>query len=75
MNQMVQGFANSAEFITRTSSLSTNSFVRFLYNNVLNRAPDAAGLAAWDQALNSGTVTRTQAVQGFWDSPEHAQEL
>ena len=58
-----------------TSSLSTSSFVKFMYNNVLNRAPDAAGLAAWDQALNSGTVTRTQAVQGFWDSPEHAQEL
>ena len=75
MNQMVQGFANSAEFVTRTSSLSTSAVITCLYKTVLNRTPDAAGLAAWDQALNSGTVTRTQAVQGFWDSPEHAQVL
>src|SRR5208337_2180758 len=75
MNQMVQGFANSAEFVTRTSSLSTSSFVTFLYNNVLDRAPDAAGLAAWDQALNSNSVLRAQAVLDFWDSPEHTQEL
>ena len=34
MNQMVQGFANSAEFVTKTSSLSTSSFVTFVYNTV-----------------------------------------
>jgi len=74
-DQMVQGFVGSAEFATRTSSLSTSQFVTFLYNKVLNRVPDAAGLAAWDQVLNSGAVTRPLAVQGFWDSPEHAQQL
>jgi len=74
-DQMVQSFASSPEFMARTSKLSTNQFVTSLYNNILHRAPDAAGLAAWDLALNSGTVTRTQAVLGFWDSPEHAQEL
>ena len=74
-NQMVLDFAGSAEFTARTSSLLTNQFVTLLYNNILQRAPDTAGLAAWDQALNSSTVSRTQAVFDFWDCPEHALEL
>jgi len=74
-DQMVQGFVSSAEFAARTSGLSTNQFVTFLYKNGLERAPDAAGLVAWDQALDSDLVSRVQAVRGFWDSPEHAQEL
>ena len=70
-DQMVQSFVSSAEFSAGTSNLSTNQFVTGLYSSILHRSPDAAGLAAWDQALNSGAVTRTQAVQCFWDSPEH----
>ena len=55
-DQMVQGFANSAEFVAKTSSLSTNQFVTRLYNQILNRAPDASGLVAWGQESGTGPI-------------------
>jgi uncharacterized repeat protein (TIGR01451 family) len=45
------------------------AFVIALYRDVLDRAPDAAGLGAWVQALYRGTPTTT-VVRGFWESPE-----
>ncbi|WP_460451295.1 Calx-beta domain-containing protein [Alsobacter sp. SYSU BS001988] len=50
LHDIAQGFANSAEFRDRYgvgSSFDVNAFVTELYHNVLNRAPDAAGLQFW----------------------------
>jgi Domain of unknown function (DUF4214) len=51
--------------------LSPNQrFVSQLYQELLGRAPDAAGLADWDARLRGG-ATRQQAAAAFWNSAEH----
>jgi hypothetical protein len=40
------------------SSQSTEAFVTKVYNNVLNRGPDAGGLAYWSGELQSGHVSK-----------------
>jgi hypothetical protein len=47
------------------------AYVASLYSSVLNRAPDPAGLQAWVQALDAGTVSYAQVAAGFWGSVEH----
>jgi hypothetical protein len=46
------------------------SYVTQLYGTQLDRAPDAAGLNAWFQALFHG-VSREQVSKAFWESGEH----
>ena len=65
------GFVGSTEFQTKYGSLNNSAFTTLLYNNVLHRAPDATGLAAWVNALNAG-MSRTDVVVGFSDSAEYA---
>jgi hypothetical protein len=43
--------------------------VTSLYEGVLGRGPDAAGLPAWEKAL--GEMGPTQIVRGFFGSPEY----
>jgi len=50
--------------------LDATSFVTSLYENLLHRAPDSAGLAAWVAALNNG-ATNVQVATDFWNSAEH----
>jgi hypothetical protein len=70
--QTVAGdFVASAEFQTVYGSLDNTGFVTLLYENVLHRAPDTAGLSNWVTALSSGQDTRAQVVLGFSESPEH----
>lgn len=63
------GFTNSTEFIQKYGSLTNQQFVTELYANVLDRAPDAAGLNGWLAELNAG-VTREHVLVGFGDSQE-----
>lgn len=44
------------------STLSTSEFVTKIYENVLERAPDDAGLAYWVNDINSGSQTRDKFV-------------
>jgi len=64
------GFLNSAEFTTIYGATNNTQFVTLLYNNVLDRAPDTAGLNGWVAQLNSGALTRSQVVLGFSESLE-----
>jgi len=48
--------------------------VQQLYQNVLNRAADAGGLASWVGQLDSGT-NRAQVVLGFSESPEFVSNM
>jgi hypothetical protein len=75
LQQVVNGFVGSAEFQANYGSLNNTQFVTLLYNNVLHRAPDPAGLASWVNPLNAGTDTRAQVVLGFSESPEHIANL
>jgi hypothetical protein len=47
-----------------------SAFVGGLYQNLLNRAVDSAGLVYWDQLLLAG-VSRQQVAMAIWQSPEH----
>lgn len=64
------GFAGSAEFQAKYGALDNTAFTTMLYNNVLNRAPDSAGLASWVNALNAG-MSRASVILGFSDSAEY----
>ena len=57
-------FINSAEVDAFVSPI-----IR-LYENILGRTPDAAGLNAWSHALRSGAQTLEQITAGFLNSPE-----
>jgi hypothetical protein len=45
-------------------------FVIGLYNHILGRKADAAGLNSWVADLSTGT-SRAAVAQAFWNSPEH----
>lgn len=64
------GFLNSTEFNSIYGATNNTQFVTLLYNNVLDRAPDTAGLNGWVAQLNSGALTRSQVVLGFSESLE-----
>ncbi len=69
VQQAVGGFVGSAEFQNTYGALDNAGFVGLLYNNVLNRPADSAGLNAWVSQLNAG-ATREQVVLGFSESSE-----
>lgn len=69
LNGVAQNFSQSAEFRARYGPLDNAGFVRLVYSNVMDREPDAGGLAHWTGVLNSGR-TRGLAMIGFSDSPE-----
>jgi hypothetical protein len=64
------GFTTSSEFQAKYGSLSDTQFVTQLYENMLDRAPDLAGLNGWLAALGQGH-TREWVVAGFVESPEN----
>ena len=47
-----------------------NGFVTRLYQNVLNRNPDKNGLSYWVNGLQSGKITGSEALTGFFTSNE-----
>jgi alpha-tubulin suppressor-like RCC1 family protein len=69
--QVAQGFINSAEFQQKYGNTDNMSFVTLLYNNILHRAPDSAGVAYWKSLLDSNTISRAQTLQGFSESSEN----
>lgn len=68
---MAEGFESSVEFQTVYGPLDDTGFVTLLYNNVLNRDPDAGGLAFWLGQLSGGT-SRAEVATGFSESNEFA---
>lgn len=70
IGQISQAFANSAEFSARYGALTNSQFVSLVYNNVLGRAPDAAGLSHWTSQLNAG-MTRGDMMLAFSESSEY----
>lgn len=74
IDDVVQSFVNSPEFQARFGGLDNEEFVTLLYNNVLNRMPDAMGRARWVGDLDDG-VSRAEVVRGFSDSPEFGANM
>ena len=66
---MVQQFINSPEFVLIYGSLNNTQFVQLVYQNVLGRPPDTAGLNFWVGSLNAGQ-TRGDMMLAFINSAE-----
>ncbi|MCY1706367.1 DUF4214 domain-containing protein [Pannonibacter sp. SL95] len=72
MNQMSSAFLGSAEFIQRYGrNTSDSAYINALYNNVLGRDAESAGLAGWIERLSSGTWDRASVLIGFSESAEN----
>lgn len=72
--QLGDGFVTSAEFTNRYGMLSDAGFVDALYQNVLGRAGDAAGVAFFQGALARG-ASRGTILAAFADSDEERGRL
>jgi hypothetical protein len=64
-------FADSSEFKNRYGSLSNRAFVELIYENVLRREPDAAGLDFWTRRLDTRRIGRGQLMINFSESNEY----
>lgn len=78
LDAIAAGFAASAEFHAMMGETPSGAEVAAqLYQHVLHRAPDAAGLAYWTDVLGSRPATAlTGAVlASFSESPENQAQL
>jgi hypothetical protein len=71
LSDVSNAFAGSPEFAATYGSLSNQAFVDLVYRNVLNRAPDASGLAYWIGQLSAGRLDRGGVMTGFSESSEY----
>jgi len=69
LHRVASIFAGSSEFANRYGSLDNRAFVDRIYRNVLDRAPESAGLEYWVGQLNRGK-SRGQVLTGFSESAE-----
>lgn len=69
MQDLATAMLNSAEYQAEATGLSDTDFVTRLYNNLLNRDPDAAGLQSFTDVLAHGT-SRAAVVAAFVDGSE-----
>jgi Domain of unknown function (DUF4214) len=67
---IINGFLDSTEAQALNGQQTSQAFVTMLYQWVLGRDPEAAGLQAWCAAIDHGSVSRAQVVAGFVCSPE-----
>lgn len=63
-------FCASPEFWDDAGSTNAG-YVTLLYNRVLDRAPDNAGINFWLAELNQGDLTPAEVAQGFFCSLEY----
>jgi len=75
LQEVARSFMAGAEFgALYGSAPSDEAFITALYDNVLERAPDDAGLAWWRAAFADG-LTREEALVQFSESPENAEQV
>jgi hypothetical protein len=65
LNSIAQALLGSAEYTAKfgAATQGDSSFVTWLYQNALQRHPDTAGLAVWDNALQQGENRPAIAVE------------
>src|SRR3712207_371851 len=71
LDDLAEIFVQTPEFRDRYGDTDNTEFVTLLYQNTLNREPDAAGQAYWTNALTTGTLDRDDLVLAFSESAEH----
>lgn len=69
-NTIANGFAQSQEFANRYNAVDNQGFANQLYQTILGREGEAAGLAHWAQQLDAG-LSRGDAMINFTNSQEN----
>lgn len=76
LTSVAGAFTGSPEFRAMYgNNVSTQTFVTKLYNNVLDRNPDAGGFDWWSDQIDSGKMTRPEVLVGFSESTENQVNL
>jgi Ca2+-binding RTX toxin-like protein len=71
LHDVAASFIDSPEFITRYgTTLSNAAFVDALYQNVLDRAGEAGGVAHWNRMLDNKYQDRADVLVEFTQLPE-----
>ncbi len=70
LNQIAGDLLGSCEFLAKYGTLSNVDFVKQMYENALQRAPDPAGGTYWVGELQSGAMSRAGVLVGFSQSQE-----
>lgn len=71
LEKVTEDFVRSNEYIGQHgANISDPNFVTDLYHNLLNRAPDQAGLDYWTEQIQTNAATRGDVIAGFIKSPE-----
>jgi len=66
IDQVAQSFFDQSETKAKYPQGTTNAaFITAIYQNVLNRTPDQAGLNYWIGELNRGAFSRSQAIMAI----------
>lgn len=68
-------FVQSEEYTALYEGLSNSDLVTQVYLNVLGRAVEAEGLAFWAGALDAGTITQDQLIEGLLSGLSPADAL
>jgi hypothetical protein len=66
--QVMLGFSESPEY---KAAMQSEVLVTMLYAVMLGRQPDPGGFSGWVGALDAGSMTRLQAIDGFIHAPEY----
>jgi hypothetical protein len=64
-----------SRWVPASGGTPNQNFVQQLYQDVLHRTADTAGLTFWTNELNSGALTQTQVAFGVEASQEGRQQL
>jgi sugar lactone lactonase YvrE len=70
--QVLLGFSESAEY---QAQMAHEVFVTMMYAGMLRRTPEPAGFNGWLSALDAGTYTREQVINGFYLSEEYRRRF
>lgn len=74
LSSIADGFTHSGEFMQLYPAGNHAAFVKGLYQNVLERAPDSSGLAYWQNALQHGAGSN-DVLLAFSESAENQVAL
>lgn len=73
MHSVASDFLFSREFQQTYGNLTNQDYIEELYQNILQRAGESAGITYWTQQLNSGSFDRAQVLVGFSESSENVE--
>jgi uncharacterized protein (DUF1800 family) len=75
LNAISQAFAASPEFVQTYGTLTNTAFVQRVYQNILGRPSDAAGLAYWRGELDAARLSRGALMVAFSESVEYRNKI